>query len=464
MNTTNMRLAIAGRMALATLLVVGLHACGPALPSRSDGASPPSDTVDESTSSSALLDNPWYNGLPARSLLYNAITENRRALHKLVSTPLNDALFDADKDSYMNLQLVDANARDVMADVVACALDRSSRVKYRVSYGDPSSRAAGAWSGEMGLCPRWSSEKPSVECLRIVSSCLFARTNRLHRRVPVRFGSPGLPPPRARVTVTTTYTKDGTEIDAFPRGWKPGYVGTCTPNQPFTLSVSDPASCGRSSIRACKNIRGCDIHSQTWLGDKHAACDDAALTFTCPDTGFFSVMSTPDAVPVVHRGPGVGRYPVPEQDVFPFLEGAFFGNLFDPEGLTRTREVVLRDGKPEVHNDNDTDDDVVPHRHIYACYSQVNDDEGVANLNWRVCDKPGSKKCFPNPPRRCHFKDSELNRSKGYHCKWNADNATYQDCVGDDGETYPVITVHLHESCDLTDVRCSGKLPTAPPD
>ena len=445
-------------MASAALLVAALYACGPALPP---------ETAHESTSTSALTDNPWYNGLPARSLLSNAITQNTRALHKLVSSPLNDALFDAGKDPYMNLQLADANAREVMADIVSCALDRSARVRYRLSHHDPTSAAEGAWSGEMGLCPSWSRDNPSPQCLRIVSSCLFARTNRLHRRVPVRFGFPGLPSPRARVAVTTTYTKDdGTEIAAFPRGWKPGYVGACTPDQPFTLSISDPAACQHTALRACMNIRGCDLHSRAWLGDKQAACDAAPLTFTCPDTGFFSVMTTPDAVPVAHHGPGSGRYPVPEKDVFPFLEGAFFGNLFDPDGLTRTREMVLRDGKPEVHRDNDknNDDDDVPHPHIYACYSQANDEEGVANVNWRVCDKPGSKKCFPNPPRRCHFKDAEVNRHNGYHCRWNADNGLYRDCIGDDGETYPVITVYLHESCDLTDARCSGKLPTAPPD
>src|SRR5215510_12164928 len=265
----------------------------------------------------------------------------------------------------------------------------------------------------MGLCPRWAVEKPSEECLRLVSSCLFARTNRLHRRIPGRFEIPGVLQSHDRVRVTTTYAKEDpgspldehSVIEAFHREWKPEYVGSCAPNQSLTLSIAEPSRCRESSIRVCGGIHGCDVNSADRLAEKRGPCDDAPLTFTCPDSGFFGVMTAPAHAKVVSRGPGAGSYPATEADVFPFLEGAFFGNLFDPDGLTRSREMVLDRGQAErreskiAHNAaDDDDDDAVPHRHIYACYSLANDQEGVAYFDSRICAKrEAKKKCFPNP-------------------------------------------------------------------
>lgn len=463
MSLTNWR-SIAVSTAVMLALASGVLAGEPG------PASPPGElttsTPGQPGGAADVLDNPGYNGLPADSLLHNAITQNPRASRTLTSSPLSDALFDASKNPYMNLQLADPNARDVMADIVSCALDRSARVSYRVVV-DPSSRATGTWQGELGLCPSWSTDRPSEQCLRVVSSCLFARTNRLHRRVPVRFGFPTLPP-RPRVAVTTMLPRnEGVPIKAFARGWQPRYVGSCEPGQPFTLSVPDSALCRKTAIRACENLLGCDIDDATRLGDKRGACDDVPLTFTCPQSGFFSVMSEPGSVDVVHRGPETGRYPAPETQVFPFLEGAFFGNLFEPDGLTRTREVVLKHGKVKL---NETprgpgDDDAIPHPHVYACYSLANDEQGVAYLHGRICAEPDlKKKCFPNPPKRCHFIDPAANQQKGSHCTWNSSDGLFGTCVGDDGVTYPAMTVYLHEQCGLSAAGCASSLPTVPAD
>jgi hypothetical protein len=422
------------------------------------------------------INGPGHNGLSARSLLYNAVTQNPKALRILMDNPLNDALFDPQKRPYMSRQLVDPNARDVMDYIVSCALDRSARVRYV----DPASGAPRTWDGEMGLCRSWSTKKPSVECLRLVSSCLFARTNRLHRWVPAWFGGQTLSAPRDRVEVTTKYSKsdvtaglsEGTDIPAFSRGWKPGYVGRCTPKTSFALSIPGP-QCAGASLRVCEGIHGCGPDNARFLGDKNRPCEDAPQTFTCPSGGFFAVMTKPskaavrlavmtqpDKLEAVPPGSSVGSYPAPEKEVFSFMEGAFFGNLFEPDELTRFREVVLDKGRPDVTHgrlkpSGDDDDDAIPHRHIFACYSQVNDEEAVAELNARVCAKRGSKRCFPTVPRRCHFKDPKVNNLNGYHCKWRSDDGLYRDCEGDDGVTYPAITVYLHEPCALSDAACA---------
>lgn len=412
--------------------------------------------------------DPTHNGLSARSLLSNAITLNPKALRILTDNPLDDALFDAQKRPYMNRQLVDSNARDVMDYIVSCALDRSSRVRYV----DPTTGASQVWEGEMGLCKSWGTKKPSVECLRLVSSCLFARTNRMHRWVPALFTSPTLAP-RDRVEITTKVPKsdasagvaEGTDIPAFSHGWKPGYVGRCTPLTPFALSISNPSTCTGASLRVCAGIYGCGDKTTRFLGEKDRPCNDAPLVFTCPVGGFFgvmtkphkaairlAVMTTPDALEIVPRGSSAGSYPASEKEVFTFMEGAFFGNLFEPDGLPKVREVVLENGRPKVTSGDD--DDSVANPHIYACYSLANDEEAVADINARVCAKPGSKKCFPNKPRRCHFKDPAVNAKDGYHCKWRSDDGVYRDCRGDDGIIYPSITVYLHERCALSDEGC----------
>jgi hypothetical protein len=202
------------------------------------------------------------------------------------------------------------------------------------------------------------------------------------------------------------------------------------------------------------------VNSADKLGEKRGPCDDAPLTLTCPDSGFFGVMTAPAHAKVVSRGSGAGSYPASEKDVFPFLEGAFFGNLFDPDGLTKNREMKLENGHPTLVGD--VDEGTIPHRNIYACYSLDNDEQGVAYADARICVKPeANERCFPNPPRRCHFKDAEVNRQKGYHCKWHSSDGLYRECVGDDGVTYPAMTVYLHEPCGLSDAGCAGPLPTA---
>jgi hypothetical protein len=447
-------------------LSAALPACG--TPPAAPAAPVPAEALDATVDA---FNGPGHNGLSARSLLFNAITQNPRALRMLMDHPLDDALFDAQGDVYLRQQLADANARDVMSYIVSCALGRSDRVRYV----DPEAHAVRVWAGEMGLCPEWHTQRMSESCARLVSSCLFARTNRLHSWVPVRFGGPNLPAPADRVDVTTRYMKgdvhagvsEGTEIPAFSRGWHPGYVGSCSPGEPITLAIPAQPRCARTAVRVCGGIRGCQPGSAGFVREVAKACDNAPATFRCPKEGFYGVMTQPGRVAVVQRGASAGSYPAPEKEVFPFLEGAFFGNLFDPDGLLRVREVTVDKGQPRVADRSlnaalNPTDDAIPHRHIYACYSMANDEQAVAYLNARICAKPGSERCFPNPPRRCHFKDTTVNDVKGYHCEWLSGPGVYRQCQGEDDFPYPTITVYLNEPCALSADGCKTDLSKAP--
>src|SRR5262249_3042069 len=203
---------------------------------------------------------------------------------------------------------------------------------------------------------------------------------------------------------------------------------------------------------------------------------------------------------------GSGSYPSPEQDVFTFLEGAYYGNLFKPANLRRSCQVVLGEstleGTASDRRDEAADtcrvalaaeqiagagadrvaaasvvpapadpeadldaclrrDPTLPYKDVYACYSyaqqnesQADDDLSAATLNSRLCDLPNSTvKCFPHPRKRCHYKNAVLNTSlKSAGCGAIGQDGAYGHCPGegDDSTVYQhVITTHLNEACDV---------------
>jgi hypothetical protein len=305
--------------------------------------------------------------------------------------------------------------------------------------------------------------------------------NALHRKVAVSLGGPNFELHRQKAIdrVVTMLPKgdpqallnEGTQIESFSRGWKRGYLGTCTPGRPVSLAVHGASECARTSLRVCEGVYGCNgpgadgATPAYFLREKDGACQASPLTFTCPNSGTYGVMTKPEAAEIALHPSGGGAYPALEQDVFSYVEGAFFGNLFDPDGLTHFREVVLREGHlerrggPVGGTGAEDDEDTVPHRHMYACFSlgvqeesSLSDEQGTAYLNDRVCAKPDAKKrCFPNPPKRCHFLDARKNEEVGYHCKWLSDIGAYESCRSDDGVSYVPATVRLHDPCSLID-------------
>src|SRR5258706_14419329 len=69
-----------------------------------------------------------HNGLSAGAFRRNALTTNGTALGKLLGHALNDAFV---ADDYIRRQLHDPNAKAMMEEIIRCALNASSTVKYR---------------------------------------------------------------------------------------------------------------------------------------------------------------------------------------------------------------------------------------------------------------------------------------------------------------------------------------------
>jgi hypothetical protein len=450
-----------------------------------------------------------HNGLSSEALRRNALTTNRESLKKLLEYPLNDDLFARD-GGYILQQLGDPKALAVMQELVECALTPQTAVTAK----DPGGNVIGAWHGELGLCQRWhtSGLKESEECQELVTACLMSRVNGLRKSVPLSLrGEPrALFPLRDQVLTDVRYREspdghdpsEGTPIASFlqscPPGddcrWAPAHVGTCRAGR-VTLQV--PAGSGAKPLRVCTGIHGClgaTAPTPVNPGDppppppppysrpvpQAPGVSPSTIDFDCPTGvqvgGYYSIMiqsgaSQPDTIQQIGES---GRYPAKEQEVFTFREGAFYGNLFEPDELTTSCEVYPTVGqqglemscKPPGGKGGDSnvcriDRDVIicerklgplPYKDVHACYSVAQEQDsqygelGVAYLNSRICDQPDSKaSCFFHPPRPC---------SGGNHsarCKWSKEAGVYQDCegLGARPRTFRPITTYLNDPCDL---------------
>ena len=489
-----------------------------------------------------------HNGLSSRSFRLNALTSNRNALDMLLHRALDKDLL---SDAYIVGQLKDPAARAMMVDLVKCALDGQTLVVSEDQNHAPLAK----WRGELGLCqpeantgdpsvPLWDASGPNVPCQQIVTACLMSRVNALKKSIPLSMRSESSalyalhdqvfadrkfresPPIQDPSLGWPIQSLGGPPCQGPECAWAPAFVGTCTPGEPITLAISDGAACGSATLRVCAGVHGCyspstsyplppgfptapDPFYSAFSAEKAGACAATPLTFTCPTAlatrGYYSAMVLPAAPGPVVDGwadgglhgtvvklSGSGRYPSPEADVFAFVEGAFYGNLFEPSNLRRSCEVSSDGTKLEcsageagspridtcsipvagsapptgiagVPGDGERDaclrrDPSIPYMHVYACYSyeqqaeNATDDEvSTATFNARLCDLPSGSgtQCFPTVPKRCHYRSGS---NQGAGCDAIGPDGAYGHCPGQgtDSMIYQyIITTYLNDACDL---------------
>lgn len=314
------------------------------------------------------------NGLLTLALSRNALVANPSARNVMVNVPLDTSSY-ADNSPYPELrrQLHHPLTRLVMSYLVRCALGPTQEV----SYTDTLTGASYSFSGEIGLCPAWASGPASTNCQQEISGCVLALNNGLGKKVTIslRGEVPGMPPgstpgpvvyPSSVVPTVQKY-ENGDLVESFVPcasatagvsrncGWEAEHVGTCAPGSRVYVGAGakPPAKCSDASfpvlgsstgdtvLRVCEGIRGCNTTSANFIDMSGASCGTSqpALGFTCPPSGYYSVMSGPQT----SGGPGVAapaaqasgpaKYPAPEADVFTWQEGAFYGSLWGPGSL-----------------------------------------------------------------------------------------------------------------------------------
>ncbi|WP_437901176.1 hypothetical protein [Sorangium sp. So ce124] len=145
------------------------------------------------------------NHLTLDHLGHNLLTTNRQSLLALDRNPLTTASFAAGP---LHDALLDPWARDVMKDLVECALTTKQRVEWtppayegawaptaeeRAARAQPDSPLS--YSGSMGLCPAWADplwperdkahNAMRASCQELVSACLLAKNNAFGVRVNI---------------------------------------------------------------------------------------------------------------------------------------------------------------------------------------------------------------------------------------------------------------------------------------
>lgn len=404
-----------------------------------------------------------YEGLSGDDLPHNGLTRDAITDLTLTAASTQTLLEDiqrggltatgiltSDDQSWISSQ---SEVRELMRYIVSCALDRGVTVNPGVYV---TGEGWVSWPGELGLCGtnsvfgNWASTAPTQACQEIVSSCVLARVNALHKKVVISMnGESSAPLPfHWKVPVVKEYREnDGTPIQSFapctsspPAGpsrdcaWERRFVGSCMPDKIVKIGTSFPAM-----LRVCRGIYGCDhaaLAYTPWYAGVLTSVDASArtATFTCPRNGvslsepsFFAIMlaSTDPAVSLDSRADvyviASGAYPSPEDRVFPYREGAFFGNIFEKMSLTTTGYVLVGSE--------------------YTCYSDIWSGD-IAHDTDRLCATPNYP-CFTNSPRPCRDRCSTVDSGPPpayLNCSWADPLRAWN---------HP-ITVHLNNPCDLS--------------
>jgi hypothetical protein len=480
---------------LFLICAAAITACGPPAPGVTCIA-----PAEDASATCVRRDRVLHNDMPRNGLSREALMDPGMA--NILAVMRTHALNDPG-DTALGLALQsDAtygpDAMSLVEYIISCALDRETTVAFQLGDG-----TGVQWSGEVGLCGahspppfgNWGAVPPSKDCLEIVSSCVLARVNALHKKVIIsaRGDSQCVLPLQPEVAVEAEYREcDGTPIRSLQTcsgpwtdpgardcGWTGRLVGSCERDTEVTL-VTNPQAAG-TAVRVCKGLYGCD-HEDSPAPPGAPACGSAAgypegtpwyagvippiqtdpvhhtVTFRCPHDGlttgraYFSVMLAASApgVPLANGADvevkgGTATYPASETDVFTFREGAFFGNIFD-DLKARPNKA---DGEQVLFNDQ------------YACYSDTWS-AGAAQLTDRLCAGPGNDPpCFENPPEPCLWSTgSPGTLAPGNHCDAQScdDDQSYLGCQWNAPWKH-AITVFLNHPCDLArDLVTCGKI------
>jgi hypothetical protein len=465
------------RFVLASLAI--LLATGCAAPAGNDAA-------DEATGEAQEAQN-THNSLLPQALFQSTIAANPFALATLASSGLQSAM----NDPFMRQQLHGDPGGAMMSYLVSCALGPGQTI----TASDPFDGTAYAWSGDVGLCPSWQSGAPSDACRQAVSGCILARVNAVGVRVPVSLRGAGLPLRTAMAP--DTFRRDGSHVasfDACPTrsfgpqrncGWWPVNVGLCTPGTTITVGAgADASNCagtlGKSTqdtmLRVCAGLTGCDAAVLPWSGlprSNDDACGRTApsVQFQCPASGAYSVMGAAydSSVKVLSMDFTVASnapsFPAPEYLVYGYVEGAFYGDLFDAGAVDPLAvRFVDTDGNVAAAYSPTLGvrgplPQVTLYHNGYACYSaQISD--GLANLQQRMCT---SGACVMNIAGACGQqapgRTGPINQCDGVNA---AGTGEYDRCHGEAALPrfdWP-ITTYLHDPCD-TVTAIGGTPPTS---
>lgn len=458
-------------LALGVSLLLGATGCQP--------EPRPGETAPALTSESSRLR--VANSLTTQALVLNAISTNPTADKLLVDDGLAPLFDPTTGDAYLQRQLRDKDAQHFMAYLVSCALEEGESIAWK----DPDTGKTESWEGKAGLCPKWQWNAPSDECKRRISACILARNNAFGRRVELSIRGEDASQPGLfsleNPTRPVEYDPDlgGARVASFEDcespsasmyrdcGWKADQLGRCAPGQTVRLGAGGraPDQCSgsplgsssgtRMMLRVCDDLLGCDQGSTHLLAQSQGSCTTSApaVTFTCPASGFFNVMAAPyDSTQAgtvsVEVGTGA-RYKLAESEVFSFREGAYYGDIFDPDALGAEVYVSERGeivGKQQVVKGS-------VYKKMFSCQAPEWTNAAAYALH-RVCALAETEEnCAATPTGACidwqnrKFPASKCVLDDGLVVKGDGD---FEQCADPSGTVWKEpVTVFLHQPCEL---------------
>ncbi|WP_224245743.1 hypothetical protein [Hyalangium gracile] len=455
---------------VSVLLVLG--GCGQALPGEGGD-----ETGMEWETQEAAIRIP--NSLSTQALTLNALTTNPTA-NQMMGTSSLTSLFLPPGNPYINTQLKDPNAQQLMKYVVSCALKTGQDLKWT----NPLTGLQDVWPGSLGLCPEWATQAPSPGCLERVSSCLLARNNAFGLRVElsVRGEHPtnlsaypleAVARPSAYDPDTSSRLASISECElatlgaARNCGWAVDSIGSCTPGQTVRLGAGGraPDDCtgpmlgssnlGRAILRVCDGIAGCDNASQRMLAQSQGSCSQLApaVSFTCPASGYFNVMkgsfNSNLAVLTTVQVAAPADYRLSEAEVFAQREGAYYGTIFDPGALA---VQVYVEGDQVIGRGQVVHGSV--YLRMYSCFD-AGWTAGAATAAHRVCALPSSgSNCAAKVVGTCvdpshrSYPTSMCATEDGSRVEGDGDFAGCRDNTGT--LWAEPLTVYLNQACDVT--------------
>lgn len=431
----------------------------------------------------------WTNGLKTEDVRFNALSSNPRANPRMVQVPLNTktyALYSG--EPLLRDQLEDPSARTFMEYLVSCALGPDQEVTWQDRAG-----VSYAWKGRIGLCPEWNGSPASLECQRWVSACILTRNNALGDRVllSARGDKPSDPKPfEPAPTVPTdpfipfTEAPVASTLACTPQeksiyrdcGFQREQVGRCRKGTrvhvgaggvPPDVACSNPplgkTLSGLMMLRVCDGLAACDSAEALAQSDGTCGTYLPAVSFTCPDSETFSVLSAPylsTDTGAVQVAAANALYPASEQKVFIAREGGFYGNIFGAGALNKEVNVYV-DETGVLHKNTDLKIQGSIYPSMYVCNSPTWQDAD-AYFNERLCTLPGMN-CVARPLGSC---EAEVTNGSYVGPRCQLANATgmgdYGLCMDPKGIFHDrVVTSFLNQPCELvkSPAACASKKP-----
>ena len=310
------------------------------------------------------------NGMRQNDVLANSVVAKVETLKALIDNPLRTETFEPGTGPAELTSLPPSLQNQVfIRHLVECALDAKDHVKFHGFQ----------YQGAMGLAPKWFTNKPKEEELELVSGCMLAFVNIDGQHVHLN--------PRGETIDGRPLSIDGfvrayaylpddvaTPLPSFFDTCSPfeigsnrdcewveadAFVGTCSPGSTVDVGAGAKvgdcghpigASSGDAVMRACSGLVACDRTSANHLASANNTCGSKpAVKFICPSSGKFNVMMAAAIPGALYKAKpkakgGGSAFPLFVEELFKLKEGAFYGNIFNPEKLNPNVTIIPAEG------------------------------------------------------------------------------------------------------------------------